>query len=95
MALPVSRLDLLWRRVTVAAAFAEIGGELVERTPTSVHGLSAGGGLGRAAGVTPHDLPHTTASLAVAAGANVKAVQRMLGARLGRDDLGRVRGSVR
>ncbi len=35
-----------------------------------------------AAGVgelTPHELRHTAASLAVAAGANVKAVQRMLG----------------
>jgi integrase len=31
------------------------------------------------AGITPHDLRHTAASLAVAAGANVKAVQRMLG----------------
>lgn len=31
------------------------------------------------AGVTPHDLRHTAASLAVTAGANVKAVQRMLG----------------
>lgn len=30
-------------------------------------------------GVTPHDLRHTAASLAVSAGANVKAVQRMLG----------------
>ena len=30
-------------------------------------------------GPTPHDLRHTAASLAVAAGANVKAVQRMLG----------------
>lgn len=29
--------------------------------------------------VTPHDLRHTTASLAVSAGANVKAVQKMLG----------------
>lgn len=36
----------------------------------------------RAAGVsgaTPHDLRHTAASLAISAGANVKAVQRMLG----------------
>ncbi|MFC0005049.1 tyrosine-type recombinase/integrase [Micromonospora siamensis] len=33
----------------------------------------------RLAGLTPHDLWHTAASLAVAAGANVKAVQRMLG----------------
>lgn len=30
-------------------------------------------------GITPHDLRHTAASLAVASGANVKAVQRMLG----------------
>ncbi|SDQ04909.1 site-specific integrase [Leucobacter chromiiresistens] len=29
--------------------------------------------------VTPHDLRHTAASLAIASGANVKAVQRMLG----------------
>lgn len=36
----------------------------------------------RAAGIrrlTPHDLRHTAASLAIASGANVKAVQRMLG----------------
>ena len=30
-------------------------------------------------GPTPHDLRHTAASLAVSAGANVKAVQRLLG----------------
>lgn len=30
-------------------------------------------------GLTPHDLRHTAASLAISAGANVKAVQRMLG----------------
>lgn len=29
--------------------------------------------------VTAHDLRHTAASLAISAGANVKAVQRMLG----------------
>jgi integrase len=29
--------------------------------------------------VTPHDLRHTAASLAISAGANPKAVQRMLG----------------
>lgn len=29
--------------------------------------------------VTPHDLRHTAASLSVSAGANVKAIQRMLG----------------
>jgi integrase len=30
-------------------------------------------------GLTPHEMRHTAASLAVSAGANVKAVQRMLG----------------
>jgi integrase len=30
-------------------------------------------------GLTPHELRHTPASLAVSAGANVKAVQRLLG----------------
>jgi integrase len=30
-------------------------------------------------GLTPHELRHTAASLAVASGASVKAVQRMLG----------------
>jgi integrase len=30
-------------------------------------------------GLTPHDLRHTCASLAIAAGANVLAVQRLLG----------------
>jgi len=30
-------------------------------------------------GPTPHGLRHTTASLAISAGANVKVVQRMLG----------------
>ncbi len=30
-------------------------------------------------GLVPHELRHTAASLAVSAGANVKAVQRMLG----------------
>ena len=29
--------------------------------------------------ITPHDLRHTAASLAISAGANVKSVQRMLG----------------
>lgn len=29
--------------------------------------------------VTPHDLRHTAASLAISAGANIKALQQMLG----------------
>ena len=54
-------------------------GEHVRR-PHPVSGWFAkavsGSGVPR---VTPHDLRHTAASLAVSAGANVKAVQRMLG----------------
>ncbi|MEU4779096.1 tyrosine-type recombinase/integrase [Micromonospora sp. NPDC023633] len=120
-ALRVSRLDLLRRRVTVAVAFAEVGGELVEGTPKNhqrrsvpiprflVDELAAhvaakrrdalvftapnGEPLGNTnfrtrvcgpaaasvglAGLTPHDLRHTAASLAVAAGANVKARQSL------------------
>jgi len=30
-------------------------------------------------GLTPHEMRHTATSLAISAGANVKAVQRMLG----------------
>ncbi|MEV4389717.1 tyrosine-type recombinase/integrase, partial [Micromonospora sp. NPDC049580] len=116
-------LDLLRRRVTVAVAFTEVGGELVEGTPknhqrrsvpiprflvdelaahvagkrredlvfTAPHGeplrntnfrsrifAPAAESVGLD-GLTPHDLRHTAASLAVAAGADVKAVQRMLG----------------
>jgi Phage integrase family len=46
---------------------------------------TSGGRFDRAAtaagldGLTPHELRHTAASLAVASGASVKAVQRMLG----------------
>jgi integrase len=55
------------------------GGDHLRR-PHAVSGWFAkavtGAGVPR---VTPHDLRHTAASLAVSAGANVKAVQRMLG----------------
>ena len=46
-------------------------------------------------GLTPHDLRHTAASLAIAAGANVKAVQRMLGHSSAADDARHLRGPVR
>ncbi len=36
-------------------------------------------GLSASPGLTPHELRHTAASLAIQAGANVKAAQRMLG----------------
>lgn len=45
--------------------------------------------------VTPHDLRHTAASLAVSAGANVKAVQKMLGHAFGGDDARHLRRSLR
>lgn len=62
--------------------FAEEGGSFFRR-PRTTHG--AGSWFGRALTstglehLTPHDLRHTAASLAISAGANVKAVQRMLG----------------
>jgi integrase len=39
---------------------------------------------------TPHDLRHTAASLAVSAGANVKAVQKMLGHARIRESVGKM-----
>jgi hypothetical protein len=50
--------------------------EVVVNGPKSWSLAPARAGLAR---LTPHELRHTAASLAVAAGANVKAVQRMLG----------------
>lgn len=65
-----TRDDLLWP--------GDGGGHL--RRPHPVSGWFAkavdGSGIPRA---TPHDLRHTAASLAVSAGANVKAAQKMLG----------------
>jgi integrase len=54
------------------------GGHLKRPHPTSgwFARAVAESGIPRA---TPHDLRHTAASLAVSAGANVKAVQKMLG----------------
>ena len=43
--------------------------------------------------VTPHDLRHTAASLAISGGANPKAVQTMLGHRIGGADIGHLRRS--
>jgi integrase len=45
--------------------------------------------------LSPHDLRHTAASLAVSSGANVKAVQRMLGHASAHDDPRRLRRPVR
>jgi integrase len=44
--------------------------------------------------ITPHDLRHTAASLAVSAGANIKSVQRMLGHAKASMNLGRLRRPI-
>jgi integrase len=138
-ALRVSRLDLLRRRVTIAVAFAEVGGELVEGTPKNhqrrsvpiprflVDELAAhvagkgrdelvftapnGGPLRNTnfrsrifqpaassvglAGLTPHDLRHTAASLARGGGCQRQGGAADARARLGVDDSGRICGPVR
>ena len=54
------------------------GGVLRNRTARRAWLDQAAAAIGEA-GLTPHELRHTAASLTVSAGANVKAVQRMLG----------------
>ena len=54
------------------------GGVLRNRNARRAWFDAAADAIGEA-GLTPHELRHTAASLAVSAGANVKAVQRMLG----------------
>jgi integrase len=54
------------------------GAVLRNRNARSLWFDAAATAIGQA-GLTPHELRHTAASLAVSAGANVKAVQRMLG----------------
>ena len=122
-ALRVRGVDPLRRRLVIAEAVTEVGGQLVWGTPKDhqcrevplprflANALAqhvAGRGpqdlvfttargavlrnlnfrrdaFDRAAtqagldGLTPHELRHTAAALAISAGANVKAVQRMLG----------------
>jgi site-specific recombinase XerD len=54
------------------------GGVLRNRNARAIWFDQAAAAIGQP-GLTPHELRHTAASLAVSAGANVKAVQRMLG----------------
>jgi integrase len=59
--------------------FSDLRGEFIKRAHNDIGWF---GSAVRAAGlerITPHSLRHTAASLAVRSGANVKAVQRMLG----------------
>lgn len=62
--------------------FSEIDGSFIRRPKTSAGTSSWFLSALRSAGIerlTPHDLRHTAASLAISSGAHVKAVQRMLG----------------
>jgi integrase len=57
---------------------APAGGVMRNRTARRAWFNRAATAIGEP-GLTPHELRHTAASLAVSAGANVKAIQRMLG----------------
>ena len=76
-ALRVSRLDLMRRRIHVAESLTEVnGGRRGARRSWFDRAVETSG---MPTGLHPHELRHTAASLAVSAGANVKAVQRILG----------------
>ncbi|CAN5283696.1 site-specific integrase [soil metagenome] len=59
--------------------FPDDDGEHLERSHTESGWFDKSVTAAGVPRVTPHDLRHTAASLAVSAGANVKAIQRMLG----------------
>jgi integrase len=65
-----SRDDLLFPATTAGTFAARIPSRGGSRRPSQQSKVPR---------TTPHDLRHTAASLAVSAGANVKAVQKMLG----------------
>jgi len=68
-------------RTVCAGLFAGAANRILEREETAAAAAKANGlpEPVRMPRVTPHDLRHTAASLAISSGANVKAVQRMLG----------------
>lgn len=77
---------MLRRRVNVDQAVTEVGPDLIYGTPKNHSRRSFNPAMDRLLEIypeltrlTPHDLRHTAASLAISAGANVKAVQKMLG----------------
>lgn len=89
-ALRLRDLDMLRRRVNVNENAVMVGGAIGDGAAHVRPSDSRGGWFASAVRkcqvldstferITPHYLRHTTASLAVSAGANVKAVQRMLG----------------
>jgi len=59
--------------------FAGPDGRYLPRTKSDGGWFSSAVARARVQGITPHDLRHTCASLAVSAGVNVLALQRMLG----------------
>lgn len=74
--------DMCRSKLPNALVFAASDGDFMRRARTDEASGSWFAGAVRRAGiprVTPHDLRHTAASLAISAGANVKAVQKMLG----------------
>ena len=80
LAVPLARL--CEGKTPEQLVFADRSGGHMRRTRTDESSRGWFSQAVRRAGVptmTPHDLRHTAASLAVQAGANVKAVQRMLG----------------
>ncbi|WP_279432157.1 tyrosine-type recombinase/integrase [Labedella populi] len=75
---PPSSCSLLFR-VLASAERTELritAQRMLNQTMSPINTMAKVSGLEP---MTPHDLRHTTASLAVSSGANVKAVQRMLG----------------
>jgi hypothetical protein len=59
--------------------FTAPGGGVLRNNAFRRRAFDAGAAAAGLAGLTPHELMHTAASLAVVAGANVKAIQRILG----------------
>ena len=80
--LKVGRVDLMRRRLSVVEAVSEVRGNrgtVLRNLNFRRDVFDAAATAAGLEGLTPHELRHTAASLAVSAGANVKAVQRMLG----------------
>jgi integrase len=71
-ALRVRDVDPLRRRMHIARSVTEDNGRLIRTFARAAKAISE-------PQLTPHGLRHTAASLAIAAGANVKVVQQMLG----------------
>ena len=75
--LEVSLREACKDKPPTALAFpAPAGNFLLNNTRGWFAGAACRSGVPR---LTPHDLRHTAASLAISAGANMKATQRMLG----------------